>query len=241
VSADFPSTRHTLLTAARSDDPSIRRRGFDALIAAYWKPVYKYLRIKWRASEADAEDLTQEFFARAMEKGFFDRYELEKSRFRTFLRVCLDRFVANQRKGERRLKRGGQLTFVPLDFQDAEGELRRLDVPDDLDLDEFFQREWVRSLFGVAVDALRARCAAAGRTTDFELFQRYDLEEDAASRPTYKQMAEAFGMSPAEVTNRLSRARREFRAAVLDHLRAISGSEEEFRQEARQLLGIDAP
>lgn len=239
-SSRFPDTRYSVVIAARSADASVRQRGYDVLIAAYWKPVYKYVRIKWHAPEADAQDFTQEFFARAMEKGFFDRYDPAKARFRTFLRVCLDRFMANQRKAETRQKRGGELAFVPLDFETAEGELRRHDVPDTVDVEDYFHREWVRHLFGVAVDTLRARCAEAGRTLHFTLFERYDLDGDAGvEKPTYRQLAEELGIATTDVTNHLSLARREFRAIVLDRLREICGSDDEFRQEALQLLGVD--
>ena len=75
-----------------------RRVAFDALVSAYWRPVYKYVRIKWRADRDDAADLTQEFFARAFEKGSLGRFDPREARFRTFLRVCLDGFVANEHK-----------------------------------------------------------------------------------------------------------------------------------------------
>ena len=132
----FPPTRHSIVAGAQSDDPDARRQAFDVLVAAYWKPVYKYLRLKWQASDEDARDLTQEFFARAFEKAFFQRYDPDKARFRTYLRVCLDGFAANERKAARRLKRGGDHAIVPLDFQSAEGELRQHEIPDGADLDE---------------------------------------------------------------------------------------------------------
>src|SRR6266545_8142728 len=91
----FPLTRRSVVRAAASADPETRRRAFEALVAAYWRPVYKYLRLEWSAPGEDAEDLTQGFFARALEKGFFDRFDPSRSRFRTYLRTCLDGFVAN--------------------------------------------------------------------------------------------------------------------------------------------------
>lgn len=76
----FPATRNSLLVATRSRDPEERRRAFGVLVASYWKPVYKYLRLRWRASAEDAEDLTQGFFARAFEKGFFDTFDPARAR-----------------------------------------------------------------------------------------------------------------------------------------------------------------
>ena len=95
----FPATRYSAVREAASADPETRRRGYESLLAAwYWKPVYKYLRVRWNASSEDAEDLTQGFFARAFEKGLLERYDLSRARFRTYLRTCLDSYVANERK-----------------------------------------------------------------------------------------------------------------------------------------------
>src|SRR4051812_43139795 len=103
----FPATRYSVISAARSPDPNARRSAFALLVEAYWKPVYKYVRLKWQAAPEEAEDLTQAFFARAFEKDFFSSYDADKARFRTFLRTCLDGFISNERKAAQRLKRGG--------------------------------------------------------------------------------------------------------------------------------------
>ena len=230
------------MRAAASTDPETRRRGFETLVAAYWRPVYKYLRLKWRASGEDAEDLTQGFFARALEKGFFDRFDPGRARFRTYLRACLDGFVANERQSARRLKRGGGAEHVSLDFAGAEAELGRQAPPESGDMDEYFHREWVRSLFGLAVEALRRRCAEAGKSVPFALFERYDLDgSDAERRSSYADLAREMGIPETQVTNHLAWARREFRRLVLETLEEATGSEEEFRAEARHLLGIDPP
>jgi len=237
----FPLTRRSVVRAAASGDPETRRRAFETLVAAYWKPVYKYLRLKWGAPEEDAEDLTQGFFARALEKGFFDRFDPGRARFRTYLRTCLDGFVANERKSAQRLKRGGGAEHVSLDFAGAEAELGRPAAPEG-DMEEYFRREWVRSLFGLAVEALRRRCAEAGKSVPFALFERYDLDgPDAERGPSYAELAREMGIPETQVTNHLAWARREFRRLVLEALEEATGSEEEFRAEARQLLGIDPP
>ena len=121
--AQFPATRHSVLAAIRSDDGDVRRLAFDALVTAYWKPVFKYVHLKWSAAPDDAADLTQAFFLRAYEKEFFEGFDPARARFRTYLRTCLDGFVANARKAESRLKRGGGVTLVSIDFDEAEREL----------------------------------------------------------------------------------------------------------------------
>jgi DNA-directed RNA polymerase specialized sigma24 family protein len=233
----LPATRHSIVEAVRSPDAGVRRLGFEGLVAVYWKPVYKYLRVKWSASSDDAKDMTQEFFARALEKGFFDVYDPAKGRFRTFLRVCVDRFAANERKAADRTKRGGGHMLVPLDFETAEGELRRHDVATGDDLEEYFHREWVRSLLALAVDDLRVRYLAEGKATQLRVFERYDLEGPAAGETiTYGRLAEELGVAATDVTNYLSAARRTFRSLLLDRLRSICGAGAEFEAEARHLL-----
>src|ERR1035438_8989546 len=116
--ARFPDTRPSAISAAVSDDAARRRPGQEALVSAYWKPVYRYIRIRWRCSNEDAKDLTQGFFAAAIDKKFFEGYDARKGTFRTFLRVCLDRFLANARKFATRQKRSGEL--VVLDAESPE-------------------------------------------------------------------------------------------------------------------------
>src|SRR5205807_9597302 len=187
-SGRFPPTRWSAIVAARGDDPAERTRAFETIVAAYWKPVYKYIRARWGKANEDAKDLTQEFFARVMEKGFLDSYDPAKSRLRTFLRTCVDGFVANQDKAARRIKRGGDAVLMSLDFQTAEGELARSEPPAPGTMEEFFEKEWIRNLFSLAVERLRAECEARGKAIHFRLFELYDLEGE--SRLTYERSEE---------------------------------------------------
>jgi RNA polymerase sigma factor (sigma-70 family) len=238
----FPHTRHSMVADLRSESAPVRRSAYDALVAAYWKPVFKYVRLKWHAAPDEAADLTQGFFLRAYEKGFFAAFDPAKARFRTWLRTCLDGFVANERKAERRLKRGGDRTIVSLDFEIAERELQAwpAQANSTVDFDAWFHREWLRSLFDAAAERLRASCAGHGRDRRFTLFARYDLEADEDRRPTYAQLAADLGLTAATVTNELAAARREFRRIVLAVLREQCGTDEEYLAEARALTGAVA-
>src|SRR5215468_10061066 len=99
----FPTTRWSAIVGARADDERERRRSWEALAEAYWKPAYKHVRIKWKRDPDEAADLIQAFFERAMQKDFFATYDADVARFRTFFRTCLDRFVSNAAKAESRL------------------------------------------------------------------------------------------------------------------------------------------
>ena len=233
----FPPTRHSVVRAAGDADPGVRRDAVERLVAGYWRPVYKYLRHRWRLQPADAEDATQAFFATALAKDWFAPFDPARARFRTFLRTLLDGFAANEHKAAHRLKRGGGHAIVPLDFADAERELTR-QAPVDADPEAYFHREWIRALFAAAVADLGDRCAASGHGVRFELFRRYDLDAlQSDERPSYRDLALEFGLSVTGVTNELAAARRDFRAAVIERLRASCGSDAEARAEARELFG----
>lgn len=240
--AAFPPTRHSLLQAAASGDPQARRQAFETLVSGYWQPVYRYLRLRWNAPVEEAQDLTQGFFTEAFESGQLARYDAGRARFRTFLRLCLDGYVINVRKAGRRLKRGGGVMVLALDFTDAEGEPHQLELPVEADLDALFQREWLRALCSHALEALRARCHATGRDTAFAILQSYDIDDPGPEgRPTYAALAARHGLPVTQVTNWLARLRRELRTLILERLRELTATEQEYRSEARALLGRDPP
>jgi len=215
--ARFPTTSLSAVAGMASDDAAVRQRSLAALrVAAYWKPVYKHARTRWRRSSEDAQDIAQGFFARAMEAGFFEAYDPAKARFRTFLRLCLDRFIGGFDRAARAQKRGGAATFLSLDFALAEGELAGAEPA----VDTVFDREWVRSIFEIGVDSLRAECQASGKAVHFRLFEALDLAAtDDQPRPSYEALARALDLSVTSVTNHLAWARRRLRHHVLARLR----------------------
>jgi len=231
----FPETQWSAIMAARSSDQNQRRMAFDRITRAYWKPVYKYIRAKWNKSPHDAEDLTQEFFARVIDKNFLAGYDPAKARLRTFLRSCVDALVQNQHRSAVAQKRGGSAPTLSLDFELAEGELKRTGLPAPESIEDFFEKEWVRSVFEMAVDRLSSECKTSGRILHFRLFERYDLDADEQDT-SYADLALEFNIARTDVTNYLAYARREFRRITLDLLREMTSSEQEFRHEARALM-----
>ena len=236
----FPATRWSVIDAARSHDTGERERALETLFAAYWKPVYKYVRIRWNRPAEDAQDLTQGFFAELLERELLANYDPAKSRLRTYLRLCMDSFVMNQDKAAHRQKRGGNVLHVALDFEAAESELhlRVMDaaaVPSPKSVEEFFEREWIRSLFTLALEDLRKLCQERERERTFRLFEEYDLDRDQDI--SYDKLAQKYGIPATEVTNALAWARREFRRIALERLREICGSYEEFQREVVAVFG----
>ncbi|MGH7500922.1 MAG: hypothetical protein ACREL7_04110 [Longimicrobiales bacterium] len=116
-------------------------------------------------------------------------FDPARARFRTYLRVCLHGFVANELKAASRKKRGGEYRLIPLDFESAEGELVHLEISAGIDPDEFFRQEAIRNLFGLAVHALRERYETAGRRTPFMLFEALRPCAARAARPAHVSAA----------------------------------------------------
>jgi DNA-directed RNA polymerase specialized sigma24 family protein len=236
----FPTTRLSAVREAGSSDPDTRERGFSAVVDAYWKPAYKYLRLRWREDGEGARDLTQGFFARAFEKSWLSAYDARKGSFRTFLRTCLDGYVANERKASRRLKRDPGAPLLSLAFETAEGEISERPLPAGKPLEEVFHEEFVRGLFSAALVELEAECRRRGKSPAFRLFEAYDLDPPEGA-PTYADLGRELSLSVTEVTNQLAFARRTFRRIVLERLRRVTGSEREYREEVRTILGRGAP
>lgn len=233
----FPATHLSLIRRARSLDVDTRARAQDALAAVYWAPIYMHVRLSHRQAPADAEDLTQGFFVEALRRDLFARYDPSRARFRTFVRRCVDSYVANMLQRERRQKRGGTTSFIPIDAAEVES---RLTSSDTADADAVFHNEWVRSVLLSALARLHERYQVAGRPVHLALFERYDMAESSEDRPTYAELAAEHDIPVTQVTNWLAATRRDFRAVVLETIRDLTGSEEEFRDEVRGLLGSEA-
>jgi DNA-directed RNA polymerase specialized sigma24 family protein len=233
----FPPTRLSVIERIRAADADVRREAFGDIVDAYWRPVYTHLRLTWRLAPEDAQDLTQGFFTGAFEKTWLEAYDASRARFRTFVRVCADRYVMNWKQAATRLKRGGEAVQAGLDFEAAERALHRRAASAPGNPDEVFRQEFIRAVFAKALAAVRADCEARGRPADYAMFERYDV--DPADGVSYARLAAEFGLTVAQVTNRLAQVRRSFRERALEALRALSGSDAHYREEAREVFGLE--
>jgi RNA polymerase sigma factor (sigma-70 family) len=216
----FPTTQLSLLAAAGAGLPN---DALERVSALYWKPVYRFIRIKFRKSNEDAKDLTQNFFASALQRDFFARFDPAKASFRTYLRMAVERFAATEHAGANRQKRGGGIQFEPVEDLAIAAE----------SADDVFEREWQRQLFALALDDLRAHCDASGKHLHFEIFAAYDLA--AGDRPSYSDLAARHAIAETAVTNYLAWARRMLRTLVTERLRGVTAGERDLRDEMRRL------
>ncbi len=217
----FPSTQISLLEAAAS---GLSNEATGRVIDLYWKPVYRFIRFKFHKDNEDAKDLTQGFFTTALQRDFFARFDPSKASFRTYLRMAVERYAANEHAAANRLKRGGDVRFEPVDEQAP----ATTESPEDV-----FEREWRRQLFALALDDLRGHCDSSGKQLHFRVFEDYDLAD--GSRPSYADLARRHGIAETTVTNHLAWARRTLRAFVMERLRGVTAGEREMREEARRL------
>jgi RNA polymerase sigma factor (sigma-70 family) len=216
----FPSTRISLLEAAAA---GLSSDALDRVIALYWKPVYRFIRLKFRKNNEDAKDLTQGFFAAALQRDFFARFDPAKASFRTYLRMAVERFAANQHAALNRQKRGGDI-----EFETGAEQVAATETPA-----QVFEREWQRQLFCLALDDLRAHCNGIGKELQFRVFQDYDLA--AGERPSYAELAVRHGISENSVTNYLAWARRMLLGFATERLRGTTSGARELREEMRRV------
>lgn len=218
----FPSTQVSLLEAA-SAGGALTAAAMEQIAALYWKPVYRFVRFKFRRSNEDAKDLTQSFFASAIQREFFQRFDPGRASFRTYVRMAVERFAANEYAAAGRLKRGGGVEL------EAVGEYAAsVESPEEL-----FEQEWRRQLFALALDDLRGECERAGKQTHWAVFEAYDLAE--GERPGYAELGTRHAIPHTQVTNYLAWARRTLRALVENRLRGVTSGSRELRDELRHL------
>jgi len=238
-STSFPTTRPSFVAGMGSSAPAERARAAEVLVSSYWKPVYKYVRLRFRKGNEDAKDLTQGFLAQALEKGWLQRFDPRRGRFRGFLRLSLDGFVANEEKARGRAKRAAAGPLLALDFESAEGELAGAEPIASDSVEAWFDAEWRRGIFAAALEELERTLQAQGHAVRAALFRRHALADGAEPRPSYEALAREHGLDVTAVTNHLAAARRAFRGVLLARLRDETADEEEFQAELRALLGAD--
>jgi len=232
----FPETRYSVVQALKSGDRGQRERALALLASIYRAPIEGYLRYRLRGDRTAAEELTQGFFVAVVERDIFGSYLSDKARFRTFLRVCLDRFADTAHRDANRKKRGGGARTVSID---AEQESGRPEIATDEEPpDAIFDREFKRALLAASIEKLKARLSSSGRAHYFHVFTRYDLHDGPEERPTYAKLGEEIGSNAAQVTNHLHATRKELKRILADTLREVCASDEEFEEEAR-LFGVD--
>jgi RNA polymerase sigma-70 factor (ECF subfamily) len=203
----FPQTQWSVVLAAKQQHSSDSAAALEALCRAYWYPLYAYVR-RCGQSPHDAQDLTQEFFCRLLEKRWLDAAEREKGKLRAFLIVALKHFMAKEWRRASAQRRGGGQPPLPLDTTLAESRYAA-DTTTALAADEVFDRQWALTLLDLTVDRLRAEFAGAGKPEEFETLKSRLVAERGAI--DYAQVAGQLRISEGAARVAVHRLRKRFR------------------------------
>ena len=232
--AAFVTTHWSIvLTAGRCDTPRARE-ALSKLCQTYWYPLYAYVRGRGHARE-DAQDLTQEFFARLLEKNWVGSADRQKGRFRSFLLIAMKRFLSDEWDKARAQKRGGGVPLLPLQFDTAETRLSREPV-DEVTPEHSFERRWVLTLLDEVLKRLRTEYEQEGNAKLFAGLHPC-LVGDRTSLP-YAELATKLALSESAVKSAVHRLRRRYRKLLRAEIAQTVADPDEVDEELRHLFVV---
>ena len=175
-STRFVTTQWSLVLAAADRGAAAAESALAELCSLYWYPVFAVVRRQGHPA-ADAQDLTQGFFTRLIEKNDLQMADRGRGRFRSFLLASCQHYLSNERDRATALKRGGGRPLLSIDLASAEARYEALFA--DLETPErLYERQWTRSLLARALDDLRGECAAAGKERLFDRLSGFLTDDD---------------------------------------------------------------
>lgn len=229
----FSTTHWSVVLAAGQESSPDAALALAELCRGYWYPLYAYVRRKGYAV-ADAQDLTQEFFARFLEKNYAGVADRRKGKFRSFLLASLEHFLAKEWTRAHRLKRGGGKTIIAWDGCDPE-ERYRLEPADDSTAERIYERRWALTVLEEAMGAVQRDYTAAGKQGVFEALRAVISGDDADV--SYADLALRLEMSEGAVRVAVHRLRQRYGEAVRVEIAKIVQRPEEIEEELRHLFG----
>jgi RNA polymerase sigma-70 factor (ECF subfamily) len=232
--AVFVTTHWSVVLSARQKDSPQALAALETLCRTYWYPLYAYVRRQGH-SPPDAQDLTQEFFARLLQKEYLKAAAREKGRFRTFLIVALKRFLANEWDRVRAQKRGGGQPLLSLDTELAE-ERYRIEPAEGSTAERVFERRWALTLLDRTMTRLREEFAAAGKVCEFARLKVCLTAE--RGEICYGDIAAALGMNEGAARVAVHRLRKRFREVFREEIAHTVSSAGEIDEEVRYLMSV---
>ncbi|HEV3304183.1 MAG TPA: sigma-70 family RNA polymerase sigma factor [Planctomycetaceae bacterium] len=231
-SRQFATTRWSLVLAAGQRSSPQSSVALATLCENYWYPLYAYVRR--RGHDADeAQDFTQTFFARLLEKNDLAAADPARGRFRSFLLASLKHFLANEWDRARAVKRGGGRAVLSIDFGTAE-ERYRAEPSHDLTPEKIFERRWALVLLENVLARLHDESARAGKTDSFDRLKGFLTGEQPAI--TYGQLAAELNTSEGALKVAVHRLRRRYRELLRAEIEETVADAQEIDQEIRDLF-----
>jgi RNA polymerase sigma-70 factor (ECF subfamily) len=234
VSPRFATTHWSMVIAAGGGSSPQAQEALATLCGDYWYPLYVFIRRQGFSAE-ESQDLTQEFFARLLEKHFLAEANREKGRFRSFLLIACKHFLSNERDRARAKKRGGAKKLLSIDGADAETRYR-LEPAHDLRPERLFERRWVLTLLDMVLSRLRNESVRAGKEVQFETLKHF-LTGDK-NQMSYRQTASQLGMTEAAVKVAAHRLRRRYRQLLREEIAKTLADAESIEDEIRELFAV---
>jgi len=230
----FATTHWSVVISAGLTNSSHASEALEKLCRGYWPPLYSYIR-RQGYGRADAQDLTQGFFAKLLQKNFWARADPQKGRFRSFLLTALRQFLADERDRVRTAKRGGGLSFISIDEQAGEDHFLE-GLSQNLSGEQQFDRQWASTVLEQARAKLRQECIAAGKSG---LYDRVSLAGGKNERSvSYTVVAQELGMSVSAIKSAVSRLRERYSELVREEVAHTVSSPAEIDAEVRHLLSV---
>lgn len=231
-SGRFATTRWSLVAAAADTDEASRRAALEELCEGYWYPVYAFVRSR-AANQEDAQDLTQAFFARALEKGTLAKADRSRGRFRTFLRTAIANFLLDEQAKANAAKRGGGAPTLSIDFE--AGESRYLLEPShEMTPERVYDRRWAMALIERTLATLEEEWRDSGRSEAFDALK--ETLPGAAETDVYAAAAAKLGISEAAAKQAAYRLRRRYRELFREEVRRTVADDAEIDDEIARLL-----
>lgn len=228
----FATTRWTVVAAAGQGGSPESRRALTELCNTYWYPLYAYVRRRG-LQPAEAQDMTQSFFAELLEKERIQFADQQRGRFRSFLLASLNHFLANQWREARALKRGGGVKPLSLDFSVGEDRYGR-EPAHELTPERVFERRWAVTLLDNTLTRLRDEYAAAGKLVLFEGLKTHLGGDD--QRTPYEQLAQHLMSSASAIKVAAHRLRKRYRELLRLEIAETVASPDEIDEELRALF-----
>jgi RNA polymerase sigma factor (sigma-70 family) len=222
-----------VLTAGRTDTPHARD-ALSKLCQSYWYPLYAYVRRRGHTPE-DAQDLTQEFSARLLDKNWVGNADPAKGRFRSFLLSAMNHFLSDQWDKARAQKRGGDVPLVPLQFDTAETRYG-IEPADPITPERSFERRWALTLLEEVLSRLRTEYEQEGKADLFATLNPCLVGERTAQ--PYANLAAAMGVSQGTVKSAVHRLRQRYRQLLREEIANTVGRAEEVDEELRHLFAV---
>ena len=198
-----------MVLGAQGKCPRDVRESLETLCRQYWPPLYAYVRHRGHSAH-DAQDLTQEFFARLLAKGWLTAAGQENGRFRSFLLMAMKRFLANEWDRSRRLKRGGGVVFISMDATEWTGGVAPGDVAAaSVAPDALYEKRWAVTLLESVMRRLRAEHEEGGRLAEYEALKPCLTAERGGT--DYQALAAVLKTEPASARSAVHRLRKRFR------------------------------